>query len=223
MAARPHQPAALLLCLALCACSTAFDPSTAVRPSPGATARKSWKAQREQNVVMQKHDYSCGGASLATLLRFYFGDDRVTEQEVILEILNRMTPAEIEDRQRGGLSLLDLRDSARRRGYTAEGLKLDLADLEQLDGPVLVHMIRDDLPHFVILRGVRGDKTFVADPSYGNLTLQTHTFAREWTGYVLCVDKEGFTAPADHPLAIDAAGSTSAPGFNRGRPAGKSE
>lgn len=162
---------------------------------------------------MQRHDYSCGAASLATLLKYYFGEKDVTEQEILVEILGHLTEEEIENRQRAGLSLLDLRDGARRRGYTAEGLKLEPADLALLNGPVLVHLLRDDLPHFVILRGVRGDRAFLSDPSYGNLTLQADAFAKEWTGYVLCVDKEGSTPPAGNPLAIDANEATSAPRF----------
>ena len=159
---------------------------------------------------MQRRDFTCGAAALATLLKYYFGEEKAGEQEILADIFGRMTEDEVARRQGIGLSMLDLRDCARRRGYTADGLKLDIADLEQLNGAVLVHTIRDGLAHFSILRAVRGDKTYLSDPSYGNLTIQTTAFAREWTGFVLCIDKPGFTAAPDNPLNIDNDPSTSA-------------
>lgn len=202
--------------LVLAAC-TSLQPPTAsadVQPS-SAQAATSWKDRRERNVVMQQSDYSCGAASLATLLRHCYGDTNATEAAIIEEIWTRLSDEDVADRQAHGLSMLDLREHARRRGYAAEGLALSPADLEQLSGPVLVHMIRDGLPHFAVLRGIRGDKTFLADPSCGNLTLQTASFVNEWSGYVLCLDKPGFALRPDHPLALDAGSATSAPRFRK--------
>ncbi|MCY2984287.1 MAG: peptidase C39, partial [Planctomycetota bacterium] len=33
----------------------------------------SWTAIRDQNVVLQQKDFSCGAAALATVLRYYWG------------------------------------------------------------------------------------------------------------------------------------------------------
>src|SRR3977135_115461 len=43
---------------------------------------------REQAVITQKSDLSCGAAALATLLNFQFGD-RVTEKEVTAGLIRR--------------------------------------------------------------------------------------------------------------------------------------
>ena len=197
----------------LCSCQSANIPASKI--APAGTAPKSWKDRREQNVVMQKRDFSCGAASLATLMKFYFEDTTATEEALLMEIFEKMKPEDITDRQHTGLSLLDLRDGARRRGYTADGLKLDAKDLELLTGPVLVHTTHDGMPHFVILRGVRGEKVYIADPSYGNMAITLSEFKKEWSGYTLCVDKENFTAKPNNPLAIDANESTSAESLKR--------
>src|SRR4051794_9358410 len=42
----------------------------------------SWKDIRDHNVVMQRFDYSCGAAAMATLMNYYFGD-QVTEADVL--------------------------------------------------------------------------------------------------------------------------------------------
>ena len=43
---------------------------------------RSVKELREENVVIQRLDYSCGSAALATIFSYYFGDP-VSEPEVI--------------------------------------------------------------------------------------------------------------------------------------------
>ena len=182
--------AAWVLCTCLVSCQHQAGPVFRVNPD----APTSWKALREEQVAMQKFDFSCGTASLATLMRYSFADGSAREKDLLADILEQMTPEQIEDRRVRGLSMLDLRNCARRRGYTADGYKLELPDLRQLTEPVVVHLTRDDVPHFAVLRGIRGDRAYLADPSIGNLTLRTSTFTREWTGYVLLLSKPG-TAP----------------------------
>ncbi|MCH7729178.1 MAG: hypothetical protein IH991_22255, partial [Planctomycetes bacterium] len=46
---------------------------------------------KHENVVIQKYDYSCGAATLATMMQFYFRDD-VAEDEILKETLKQMTP-----------------------------------------------------------------------------------------------------------------------------------
>ena len=102
----------------------------------------SWKDLRDRNVVIQKFDYSCGSGALATLMRYYFGD-KVSEEELLLSILGRMTEEEVKDREKKGLSLLDLKRCAEQRGYQAAGVKLKYASLPKLKGPVLIHLERE--------------------------------------------------------------------------------
>ena len=170
---------------------------------------QSWKSLRDQNVVIQKYDYSCGAGALATLLRYYFGD-HVGEEEILLKILAPMTREEVLDREKNGLSLLDLKHCAERLGYQAVGVKLDWANLKQLKGPILIHMESQGYKHFAVLKGIRGDRIYLADPSRGNVRMSVFRFAREWSGFALVLGKKGFGLPRSYPLALD----EQAPGQN---------
>jgi predicted double-glycine peptidase len=162
----------------------------------------SWKELRDRNVILQGYDYSCGAGALATLMRYYFGDN-VSEEGILLSILSPMTQEEVEDREQNGLSLLDLKLCAERMGYQATGVKLSYASLPKLKGPVLVHLEREDYRHFAILKGVRGDRIFLADPSRGNLRISVDRFAKEWSGIALVLGKQGFGLPREYPLALE--------------------
>jgi predicted double-glycine peptidase len=163
----------------------------------------SWKALRDQNVVIQRYDYSCGAGALATLMRYYFGDE-VTEEEVLFGILGSMTKEEVLDREEKGFSLLDLKRYAEKRGYLAVGVKLKYAGLKQLKGPVLVYLEKGDYKHFAVLKGVVGDRVYLADPSRGNVRMAGFRFTEEWSGIALILGKKGFGLPQEYPLAPDA-------------------
>lgn len=162
----------------------------------------SWKELRDRNVVLQGYDYSCGAGALATLMRYYFGDN-VSEEGILLSILSPMTREEVEDREKNGLSLLDLKLCAERMGYQATGVRLSYAGLPKLKGPVLIHLEREGYRHFAILKGVQGDRIFLADPSRGNLRMSVDRFAKEWSGIALVLGKQGFGLPQEYPLALD--------------------
>ena len=163
----------------------------------------SWQALRDQNVVIQRYDYSCGAGALATLMSYYFGDD-ITEEEILFGILGSMTKEEVLDREEKGFSLLDLKRYAEKRGYQAVGVKLKYASLKQLKGPVLVYLKKDDYKHFAVLKGVVGDRVYLADPSRGNVRMAVFRFVEEWSGVALILGKKGFGLPQDYPLALDA-------------------
>ena len=68
----------------------------------------SYKELKRQNVVLQKHDFSCGAASLATVLQYFWGD-YVTEAEILREMVTMMDVVELKDRIENGLTISDLR------------------------------------------------------------------------------------------------------------------
>jgi predicted double-glycine peptidase len=163
----------------------------------------SWKDIRERNVVMQKFDYSCGAAALATLMQHYFGEP-LTEADVLADMIKHLEPGQFEKVERLGFSMLDLKNFAERHGYRAAGVELDIADLPNLKGPVLVYLELYATKHFAVLRGVREDRVYLADPSRGNLRMRIDRFADEWpSGIALVLGKPGFGTPPNTPLAID--------------------
>jgi predicted double-glycine peptidase len=170
-------------------------------PIRGEKPVRSWKELRDQYVVMQSFDYSCGAAALATLMRYYFGDN-VSEEEILIGILGSMSREEVQDREKNGLSLLDLKICAERMGYQAAGVSLDYISLPKLKGPVLIHLETKEYRHFAVLKGVREDRVFLADPSRGNVRISVDRFAKEWSGVALVLGKRGFGLPQDYPLAL---------------------
>jgi predicted double-glycine peptidase len=135
---------------------------------------------RQTQVVRQRWDLSCGSAALSTLLTHYLNEP-VSEAEVVVWLLRRTDPVKIQSR--GGFSLLDLKRFAESRGLTAEGYAdLSLQDLIELKQPVIVPLRVKGYDHFVIVRGVAGDRVLLADPAFGNLTRSTTRFIESWKG-----------------------------------------
>lgn len=161
----------------------------------------SWKTLNEQNVIMQQYDYSCGAASLATLMKYYFNDD-ISEKKLLEYIKTVFTKEEYARIEKDGLSFLELEKISRSRGYQSASVRLKLAALKQLSGPVIVFLKTKDYRHFVVLRGIREDRVFLADPSRGNLRIPIETFKKEWKGETFVLGKDGFGTPNKHMLAI---------------------
>jgi predicted double-glycine peptidase len=139
---------------------------------------------RHENVVIQKWDLSCGAAALTTLLNYQHGES-LTEKEVAVTLMNR--PEYIDNPEliqiREGFSLLDLKRYAEARGYKGVGLgKMELQDLID-KAPVLVPIKTNGYNHFVVFRGVRGNRVLLADPAWGNRTVLTEQFLESWIDY----------------------------------------
>jgi predicted double-glycine peptidase len=78
---------------------------------------------RQQQVVIQQWDLSCGAAALATVLRYQHGED-LSEREIALALMSRpeylATPELVQYRE--GFSLLDMKRFVDGLGYNGVGL-----------------------------------------------------------------------------------------------------
>lgn len=161
----------------------AVSPSEPVLATDGVGAVKSLLEMRHENVVVQKWDISCGAAALATILNYQHGDP-VSEREVAKALIGReeylANPMLV--RARHGFSLLDLKRYVDRRGYEGVGYgNLAFEDLVDL-APVMVP-VDFGYPHFVVFRGVRGNRVLLADPGFGNRTMLVAKFEAAWMQY----------------------------------------
>lgn len=152
---------------------------------------------RHDRVMIQKWDLSCGAAALATLLRYQFSEP-VTEKEIAGALMGRAEYVEHPEliQVREGFSFLDLKryvQSYRGAGlYTGEGLgQLDLNDLIER-APLMVAVNALGYNHFVVFRGVMGDRVLVADPAWGNRTMTIDKFQRMWLDYGEPIGHVGF-------------------------------
>jgi predicted double-glycine peptidase len=85
---------------------------------------------------------------------------------------------------RGGFSLLDLKRYADAQGLQGVGfLQLGLDDLVGM-APVIVPITTRGYPHFVVVRGRADGKLLIADPAFGNRTMDVDAFRSAWTGNI---------------------------------------
>ena len=136
---------------------------------------------RQDHVVVQKWDTSCGAAALATLLQYQHGVH--DSEKKIAEAMLRVTDP-LKVKVRGGFSLLDLKRYADARGLEGVGyMNLDLDDLIGM-APAVVPIVTRGYPHFVIVRGRIDEKVLIADPAFGNRTMDVDAFERAWQGNI---------------------------------------
>jgi hypothetical protein len=145
---------------------------------------------RQENVVRQKWDLSCGSAALSTLLTYGLRTP-TPETEIIVWILHRTDPVKIQSR--GGFSLLDLKRFAVAHGFSADGFAdLSLEELVTMQQPAIVPVRVKGYDHFVVFRGVLQDRVLFADPAFGNLTEPKDRFAKAWkNGLAFLVYRQG--------------------------------
>jgi predicted double-glycine peptidase len=151
------------------------------RPASAVEPVRSLLEMRHERVVIQTWDLSCGAAALTTILNYQFGD-MVTEREVAIGLIGQERYLRDPDlvRLQSGFSLLDLKRYVESRGYVGVGLGgLSLADLVDT-APMLVPISRHGYDHFVVFRGVMGNRVLLADPAFGTVTMPVRRFERVW-------------------------------------------
>jgi predicted double-glycine peptidase len=147
------------------------------RPS-AAGPLKTWKAMRDEGVVRQAYDFSCGSAALATLLEA--AGDSTDEREILRTVFEGLDAEARAKTMTDGLTLLDLQRASRELGYRAEGYRVEPEILSRLDRPVIVYIEPYGYRHFAVLRGIRGDRVFLADPARGNVRMPIWRFLDMW-------------------------------------------
>ena len=166
----------------------------------------SWKAQRDQGIVKQGFDYSCGAAALATILHLY------GHQATELALLRAMN---VND---GMTSFEEMARVLPSLGFKAQGLAVSFEQLRSLQVPVIAYLQLDGKTHFTALLGTSKDFVWLGDPSWGNRLLTKQRFLTLWQtqtnaieeGKILVVlpmdnkepEREGLRMPAFDGLGI---------------------
>ena len=139
---------------------------------------------RQNKVVMQQWDLSCGAAALTTLLKYQHGIN-TNERTVAKGLINRKEYQQNPDllKRNQGFSLLDLKRYTQKIGLIGKGFgKLSLRDLLE-KSPILISVNLSGYNHFVIFRGKLGNRILLADPAWGNRTLPLDIFKKSWIKY----------------------------------------
>jgi hypothetical protein len=155
----------------LCGMSVfSVDAAQLVTPSAnGEVFTQSWKALRDARVVKQDSDYSCGAASLATLLNEFYGLS-LTEAQILKDMNKSDGMANFEDMAR----------VVNRYGFKSGGIALSYEQLAKLTVPVLVYLQHRGNDHFSVLRGISATQVQLADPSWGNRIFSKAQFLAMW-------------------------------------------
>jgi len=140
---------------------------------------KSWIEIKNKNLTRQKHDYSCGSASLSTILTHYYKND-ITEKEILDAVMNMKglsKESSLEEyKKANGLSFLDLSIFSFSEGFRAIGLALDMESLKKLKIPVILYVKIRNSEHFSVLKGMDEKYAYLADPSFGNTKVKLSKF-----------------------------------------------
>lgn len=134
-----------------------------------------------QHVVRQHYDFSCGAASLATILRYAYGLN-ITENTVLYGMLGISNPALVRTK---GFSLLDMKNYLTELGYRGRGYRVDLERLNELSVPTVVLINVNGYNHFVVLKRVLDGYVYIADPALGNRRYRLDRFFEIWPSRVI--------------------------------------
>lgn len=145
---------------------------------------RSWVELRDDNLTHQQYDYSCGAASLSTLLSYYYKIP-TSEREILDFLLEKKGMGadekheiEINEelREKARLSFADLAMFAQSKGLRTQGLALDLESLSKLQVPVIIYVNVRDMEHFSVYKGMDSHFVYLADPSLGNIKVSIAKF-----------------------------------------------
>jgi predicted double-glycine peptidase len=160
-----------------------------IDPIPGVLMQEvdkpvmSMRALRTRGIFLQRTDYSCGAAALATVLHQQFGLE-VDEDKVIRGMLQFANSAVV---QQSGFSLLDMRRYVDSLGLRGSGFRIGPERLFELKVPVITLIDLKGYRHFVIVKHAGDGRVYVADPSYGHRSFRLEDFVEMWTGVILAV------------------------------------
>ena len=149
-----------------------------------------WERQRDDKVLKQKQPNSCGAASLANLMTFFY--DRPVDETQLLDSIGHTGTKT--------LTMLDIVQMAKKADFALTGYRAPSASLLTLGKPAIVRIqeesympdanalpaaeasktARETYQHFVVLVKVDGGYAFLKDPADGNRKILFERFVRMW-------------------------------------------
>nr|VFK66755.1 MAG: hypothetical protein BECKUNK1418G_GA0071005_11071 [Candidatus Kentron sp. UNK]VFK69757.1 MAG: hypothetical protein BECKUNK1418H_GA0071006_101848 [Candidatus Kentron sp. UNK] len=142
---------------------------------------RTWYDIRYKGIERQKYDFSCGIASLLTIIKYGY-DQNHDEKRILLIFLDSLGDDEKEKTMRKGISLFHLSQIANSLGFNSYMRELKPEHLDLLDRPIIVFLETPKFKHFAVFTGIRSDWIRLADPSRGVVIQHKDDFVGEWKG-----------------------------------------
>jgi hypothetical protein len=136
-----------------------------------------------KTTIKQQYDFSCGSAALATLLTFNYSAP-VSEQSVFQFMYANGNQEKI---RQVGFSLLDMKLYLESHGYLADGYEAGLDQLAEAKVPAIVLLQDRGYNHFVVVKGVQGERVLLGDPAVGSRVMSRAEFEEHWHSKILFV------------------------------------
>ncbi|EAK1189305.1 peptidase C39 [Campylobacter upsaliensis] len=143
---------------------------------------KSYQEIKNEKVIRQNYEESCGAASLATLINI-LDDSNLTESDLLKAMSGQQLYTDM-------VSFADLNDAVKKLGFQSKSYKIDRKILESIMSVPILVKIEDDprFPHFVVIINHKGNYLQIFDPSYGEYINSKREFYSVWDRY----NKGGF-------------------------------
>lgn len=146
----------------------------------------------------QQFDFSCGSAAIATLLTYHYARP-VDEASVFQAMFEVGDQAQIRAQ---GFSLLDMKRYLESSGFKADGVQVSLDELAHVGVPAIALISDNGYRHFVVVKGLRGDRLLLGDPALGTRIVTREQFDSLWVGGIFFVirshrDQARFNAAED--------------------------
>lgn len=129
---------------------------------------KSWKDLRDKDLIKQQWDYSCGAASIATILTEYY--QQPTTEKAVLQAIG----------QSGKASFADMQKALNKFGYKGVGIATSWEQLTKLKIPVILYVKQRKTDHFTVVSGINDTHIKLSDSSLGNRILTRGQFKKIW-------------------------------------------
>lgn len=136
-------------------------------------------ARIQKSFVKQKSPAHCGLACLVSIVKYYGGN---ASQEMLQDKLK-------------GPSLYELLELSQTLGFIAKGFKADVENLEQLEEPVILHVLNEQKQgHYIVCYRYAAERFLLGDPSWGIIEYRKEELEAIWQSKVLLTLKpnDGF-------------------------------
>jgi uncharacterized protein len=138
---------------------------------------------RLAGTLLQQYDFSCGSAAVATLLTHHYGYP-MSEATVFDYMFKNGDQKKIRTQ---GFSLLDMKRFLQAHGFEADGFEQPLDKLTEAKVPAIVLINENGYHHFVVVKGLRGERVLIGDPANGTRAVSRAQFMASWQSALLFV------------------------------------